>query len=1110
MSIINYAVEIITEKTAFTNTSYGLVAGTFRYITGQPGYDGTPTYPTWEDTTNNTHIWYEGWLIKDRMSNPTREVDLSQTGDYGTFSGFNFSIRNDLLLWKYVRDNAIYFTNRDVKLYCIIDGVFYQIWGGVISNNPYDEIDYQFTCSDSFKKIHKPFPPLIVNPDSFDGASDRATNKPMQVVIGDCTYVKLQVIVDEPVLSTVADSSLMYGARFYAKACGVSHYATVGLTYPTLKMYNRLVEFGVDDLVGKYIYVTKGGGDPDTDQLILIRSNTVSSGGYSTLEIDAPFDFTNETLFNQKYSYDPLQGTHESVHYGYYATTLNNCIKGDSTWGAIYQIRSGSWIHYSDIDLYNYGTGCNLIKVELSFKQAGIMNVRLNSPTGDIIGQCPYTGTHPAWYIYEVGIEKQYVEHADVYLTFDTVSGLDGLFLSMRPTHNPSDIDTWWFSIVSMPSTHIISTNEIKEIVRDPISNLPYVFVYNEQTLAMEPAPYVVLDQIADTTGSLGHPEFAMFTSRMTKDGAVKYMVPVVPKDWELRVDENGYIDNGPNRVNVLSSNIKAQSGFNLCNRSQAASAIIHFPETKASNIYNFSILAQYPPEAIQQEFDEIFFGVDFVANATKNIRVFADFEILDAYGNTVEFYKKEDDLDLEWYYPIDESCTTNSLAVYTLPDEYYRNGGYRLGTIDSLWPLVAENGDGEDTPMKNLLRIPDEIADTLRDGTSTNIVKINIYITSSGTGGTSENFTGTVSICEAGFVGYKAINPDKDDFFVRIKGETLDGVESNTVYKAFRLMLEKYDGILPADIDYTNLPYIRDDGWTVGRVIEDQKNMYEYLRSLAESSFVAIFPSRTGKRVLRAWREPYLKWVTDAWVDQEPTPLSLPIIRESITQWTNTDIAKLYNDFYIVFDWNPGAAKYINFVFVTKVSEAAFPSTSGQTWKTFVGGVSDGSYADAKIWWDACSESYLRCYALQPFPKEKQEQAWFTTSSIFNGLTSAKVSTQDAAFKFMDNCVRWLSRQKTEVKIATPITSASVITELCQTCSFSDSVYTDGETRTGWVTGVEFDLKNAEIRLGYMLEPEDIVIDNLIIERGIILNQDTHVESGTQTDQVEDGQGRI
>ena len=51
--------------------------------------------------------------------------------------------------------------------------------------------------------------------------------------------------------------------------------------------------------------------------------------------------------------------------------------------------------------------------------------------------------------------------------------------------------------------------------------------------------------------------------------------------------------------------------------------------------------------------------------------------------------------------------------------------------------------------------------------------------------------------------------------------------------------------------------------------------------------------------------------------------------------------------------------------------------------------------------------------------------------------------------------------------------------------------------------------MSNTVLKLGYILQPEDEIIDNLIIERGQLLNDDTHDESGDRDDQVRDSQNR-
>jgi len=1129
MSVINYAVEIITEQTSFTNTAYGLVAGIFRYITGRPGYVGSAVYPKNEDLSDNTHVWYEGWIMKDKMSNPTRSADLSQTGDYATMSGFNFSIRNDIKLWVYIRDNAIYLTNRTINFYVVVDGIFYMAWSGVVSNNPYDDINYEFICTDPFKKLHKMIPPIVVDQTSYPGSSPDSQGTTIPVVIGDCTYAKLTVISDAPVNDTLVVSKLTKDENFEIKACGAKTYKTTGLANPELELYTKNVSYILDALKDHYIYAAKGGGEIDSDQLLRITGNDATTiAGITKVKLGSSFDFTTETIFNQSYAYDPRQGEGVPFIKAYTATTFTHSQKGDVFQG-MWDIRSEAEIEYAHIDMSNAGAGCNQILLEISMNQNCTVTIHKDSPTGEMIGRVPIISGPLAWVT--VDIKKQYGTDVDIFINFAggnaKYHGYVNILKTLRPTHNKSDISTWFLSSLYMPYTHVVSTHGIKEFVSDAAG--PMVFIYNDQTLAMEQVQGIVLNQVIDTTGSMGHPQLGMYTSRMKKDGSVIYMVPIVPRQWEIFIDQNGYIDSDSGPVKSITSNSQSIVGFSLCDRSQRTNCSIHFPEYgNKKNLYKFSFRVSYPPEQLLTEYDSLYLAFDMLAVPSEpvDIRMFAEYSMIDAYGNVIDMLT-DGEVEPAVFYPIDESVQPDRIGFDSLPDEYYAHGGYRIVTGDVLWPYVDYNGNGEEQTMKGLLKLSDDIFGAIKDGTTTNMIQVNVYVTS--TGATQKDefgndlpdppiglpFTLGVSMKEAGFIGYRSVNPSSDDFYVRVKGETIGGLESNTVYRAFRLMLETYDGILPANIDYTNLPYVRDD-WNVGRQINDRKNSFDYISELANQSFVVVYPTRTGKRGLRAWRDPYYKYVGSTWVDQEPTKLSLPVIVDSIT-WENTEMADLYNDYRIWYDYNEATKKYQCSITITNADQAAFPAigvmspapVTMELWKTWVGGIGGGSYADAKQIWDTISESYRRTWAIQPLPDALAKLSWFPNAMLFKGLPNPVLSTKDSPYKFMDNCIRWITRQKTKAIFQTPIISSTVVAELLQTVQFTDPIYTNSGVRTGWISGIEIDPKKDIMKLTYILEPEDIVIDNLIIERGQLLNVNTHVESGTQTDTVKDGQNR-
>ena len=163
MAEIYYAIEINTgvavnvPQLGHTNDGY------MRLITGRPGYDGTPTYPTWEDTTNNTHVWYEGILLKNGISSPTRMIDIKQGGNYATVSGMTITLSNFNTLWDYLGNNDIFLANRTINLYVVIDDVFYGAFSGVVTDTSYSETRFSIECRSDYRKIHKTIPPNSIN-----------------------------------------------------------------------------------------------------------------------------------------------------------------------------------------------------------------------------------------------------------------------------------------------------------------------------------------------------------------------------------------------------------------------------------------------------------------------------------------------------------------------------------------------------------------------------------------------------------------------------------------------------------------------------------------------------------------------------------------------------------------------------------------------------------------------------------------------------------------------------------------------------------------------------------------------------------------------------------
>lgn len=295
---IQYAIEINSE-TSVTDASFGCQSGVFRFITGSPGYDGNPTYPLWEDWSPNTNIWYEGFITKDGLSNPSRQVDISKSGDYGVLSGFDFTIRNTEKFWNFIKSNDIYLVNKTIKLYTVISDTFFQVWQGVISNNPYDEVNFKFQCNDNFRKIHKYLPPEVINKTNYEDAADSDLSKTIPVSLGDIPYAKLMKI--ENIENNFINLNIKDGNN-YDTAAAYSYYTSgSGIYKNNITILTHGITFTTNELEGNFLIATCGDGAV-TDKIIRILGNNASTtiaGFYITqIALAEPLQETTESSFN--------------------------------------------------------------------------------------------------------------------------------------------------------------------------------------------------------------------------------------------------------------------------------------------------------------------------------------------------------------------------------------------------------------------------------------------------------------------------------------------------------------------------------------------------------------------------------------------------------------------------------------------------------------------------------------------------------------------------------------------------------------------------------------------------------------------------------------------
>jgi hypothetical protein len=316
MAVIHYAVEIFLPDIESENSAIGMVVDSvltysvIRLVTDRPQYDGSTITPHWEDDSDNTDVWYEGILSRDGMTNPNRQIDLTRSGDYATMSGFSFSVVSTMIsgstesFKKNVDDEGIYFNNRKIKLYAVIDNKFYSIWQGVISETSYTDTEYTFNCTSDFKTIHKAFPPYTINDATYPNAVKESNGKIIPVCLGRVPYARIYNISGNPNFIPLVEDSA--GNQY---DCAQATELTIGATGNVLTLKTPRM---APVCTGYYLVVVAGGGSPDTKRCYkIIESTNVQPGtpanNTTLITLDDPLDvdlatFNADYVFGETYA----------------------------------------------------------------------------------------------------------------------------------------------------------------------------------------------------------------------------------------------------------------------------------------------------------------------------------------------------------------------------------------------------------------------------------------------------------------------------------------------------------------------------------------------------------------------------------------------------------------------------------------------------------------------------------------------------------------------------------------------------------------------------------------------------------------------------------------
>jgi len=998
MSTISYAIEITTDATTVTNASYGITAGIFRFITGRPSYAGSPTYPTGEagiaTATLQAH-WYEGWINDRGIGSASRSIDVTVAGDYGTMSGFSFSLAANKAtdaFWTFCEDNSIHFTNRTVSAYTVIDDVFYYLWSGVIENNPYDDEDFKFDCIDKFRSVHKEIPPQPVTVTAYPDSTDETATKVVPISLGDIGYANLVNITGDPEwinlmkLSTAKDP--------------------LGVYYKSAPVYEW---------------------DVTTNKVSFLTPNMDTKGNTSNYIVD----------------------TVNSSYYAFLVQGSELATKASES----PETNVGIPILSADDEI--------IIHRHIKFMESTSLTLLDN-----------------------IGISQSCTSPQDIIMY-----PLDIRLFEPDPTVSTSE-DVWWLKIGKIDIQYKISSNEIQSFYIDN-NGMPLIYAYDSRSKSYTSIGSLIKDY--DYTNGI---ITIRSNKNMTTSGGFNYITPIkcIVESADIKRTEH-LVSDTYDYYQYIWQPLSASEIVSLTDVDRTTYVTTEQPEGQSWGEFSvFKAMLAFDDKDDFSKYSTIFFGLDMtVETSDRPFAIKLYLNGVNPLGSAVE------DTDVELFYPADGYYVDDSEVPYTINmfnNDYYTSLGKSDNdeiSIFSTWNNLKYAGSNTWTVItgatgeriKRKLEIPSSILNSLKTGISSKIyVRVSIIFDDYKEGAAKINFK------ELGFQGYVEQELATDDMYISLHGELdPDGVLTNNVYRAFKHIMETYDGIATADIDYGNVSSVRTD-WHVGRQIVDRQSSFNYLKQLCNHSFVSIYPARSGKRSLTAW------------IEDTTTPIDFNesnILRDSVKGIEKTPVSKAYNDYVLNYAWDPGRRKYMKSFYVTKAQETAFPAESG-AWSEYCGGFPANAYVDAYVLWKQVHAGYasLKCVTPQ-LPDTYAKLPWYTDPSIWDS-TSPYTGTNSSAYKFLKQMIEWATIQKDIVKYSLPITASNMQLELLDRIRFADNLLTDGTWEEGWITGISVNANDNKIDITAILTPYEMstIQDTIIIERGSVANVDTITERGS------------
>jgi len=457
--------------------------------------------------------------------------------------------------------------------------------------------------------------------------------------------------------------------------------------------------------------------------------------------------------------------------------------------------------------------------------------------------------------------------------------------------------DTWIFQVLKMDVYYLTSNKPISEYLVDSQNKLELTR-YNSDSRQYDEISELLISATTDAVGLFPHPSVVIQNSDLDISGEFNRLIPIVAR--EVTFKDIYWNDRRMISAGESTEDFALHPGeYNDLDPTSGGTAVIKWLPASANDYVRVRFNVKMPPTPLEG-FDRLFVVpyIDINTSGSDNVELSVIVKSFGPYGT------KSYQTTSGGSYPVDFSDVTLNM----LSEDYFR-----LGKNAASAPASSFGKAVAGSAIAELFEIDSSIISEFNDAKSIRNFEVQLEIKKVADGLDVTTF----KVFEFGFVATQTINVIKEDIFVKIQGEKFGSENTNSVYNSFRHLLESYDGITSDNINYGNLSTTRED-WRVGRQILERKSSADYLKELAQQSFVALYPTRKGKRGLVAFREQ-----SDPVIEFNENE---NIIKDSITRFEKSSFSKMFNDFTLNYDWNPGLGKFNKTIRITNTDADEFP----------------------------------------------------------------------------------------------------------------------------------------------------------------------------------------